>query len=61
MSTDLSSPFNAEVIVDQNLDGCETSTIRWTSAESDGEGGMILTFHKATLVTCDDGFAAIVP
>jgi hypothetical protein len=61
MSTDLSGPFNAEVVVGQSLSECETSTIRWTSAESDVEGGMILTFYKATLVTCDDGFAAIVP
>jgi hypothetical protein len=51
---------DSNIVEGQIVEGCETSTIRWASGESDGHGGMVLKFHHATLVTCDDGFAAIV-
>jgi hypothetical protein len=49
---------DSNIVEGQIVEGCET--IRWASGESDGHGGMVLKFHHATLVTCDDGFAAIV-
>ena len=59
-SSSLSKSAESNIVEGLILDGCETSTIRWSSAIGDGRGGIILTFHKATLVKCDDGFAAIV-
>lgn len=38
---------------DQDLsDGCVTVTHRWADGESDGEGGMTLTFHKLEFTVC---------
>jgi hypothetical protein len=59
-SSSLSTLADSNIVEGQIVEGCETSTIRWASGESDGHGGMVLKFHHATLVTCDDGFAAIV-
>ncbi len=33
-------------------DGCVTVTYRWADGESDGEGGMTLTFHKLEFTVC---------
>jgi hypothetical protein len=59
-SSSLSTLADSNIVEGQIVEGCETSTIRWASGESDGHGGTVLKFHHATLVTCDDGFAAIV-
>lgn len=55
VSTEIDSTFLVKQFTE-----CETTTYRWTTATSDGEGGIVLTFHKATLVICDDGFIAVV-
>lgn len=40
-------------IEDQDLsDGCLTVTYRWAEGTGDGEGGMILTFHKVEFTVC---------
>jgi hypothetical protein len=52
-SSSLSTLADSNIVEGQIVEGCETST-RWASGESDGHGGMVLKFHHATLVTCDD-------
>jgi hypothetical protein len=41
-----------EISSQDSSDGCVTITYRWSEGESDGEGGMILTFHKFEVEFC---------
>lgn len=43
------SDFQSE---DKAKDICVTIEFRWADGESDGEGGMILTFHKYEITVC---------
>jgi hypothetical protein len=43
----------------QKDDNCTTHHIRWNDVEDDGEGGMILIYHRAELTICDDGTSTI--
>jgi hypothetical protein len=41
-----------EISSQDSSDGCVTITYRWSEGESDGEGGMTLTFHKCEMEFC---------
>jgi hypothetical protein len=45
--------------VSEEEDGCQTYQVRWNDAESDGKGGMILTYHRAEVDICDDGSVTV--
>ena len=44
---------------DQKVDGCTTYHVRWNDVISDGEGGMIIIYHRVDVEICDDGTSTI--
>ncbi|SFE31982.1 hypothetical protein [Flavobacterium xueshanense] len=47
--------IESDIGLTKNADnGCETFVYRWAEGESDGEGGMILTFHSFKFEICSD-------
>lgn len=48
-----------ETVSKEESDGCTTIHLRWNDATSDGNGGMILTYHRVDIEICDDGNVTI--
>lgn len=50
---------NIEVVEAGVTSDCTTIHIRWNDATSDGEGGMILAYHRVDIEICDNGIVTI--
>ncbi|TDD78527.1 hypothetical protein [Flavobacterium caseinilyticum] len=51
----LNASIESDIALTKKVDdGCETFVYRWAEGESDGEVGMILTFHSIKFEICSD-------